>query len=223
MYRDMFGAENYFLEVQNHGLEIEDKIRAGVTRLAARTGIPVVATNDCHYLKHEHADPHDVLLCIQTGKNVDDPKRMRYTTDQVYFKSAEEMRARFADQPGALANTLAIAERCNLQLNFGRPLLPAFPLPAGVESAEQYLRGLSRGGCAPLCGCRPSEVRQRLEYELDVICRMGFASYFLIVRDFIDFARGRGIGVGPGPRFGGRLAGGVRAAASPTSIHCSTG
>jgi len=198
MYRDMFGAENYFLEVQNHGLEIEDQIRARVARLASRTGIPVVATNDCHYLKHEHADAHDVLLCIQTGKSVDDPKRMRYTTDQVYFKSADEMRARFADHPEALANTLAIAERCNLQLNFGRPLLPEFPLPAGVESAEEHLRELAERELRSRYPSPPEEVRQRLAYELDVICRMGFASYFLIVRDFIAFARGRKIGVGPG-------------------------
>ena len=198
MYRDMFGAENYFLEIQNHGLEIEDRIRARVTALSARTGIPIVATNDCHYLRHEHADAHDVLLCIQTGKTVDDPKRLRYATDQVYFKSADEMRARFADQPAALANTLAIAERCNLQLSFGKPLLPAFPLPRGVESAEQYLRDLAREGLRKRYSGITEALTQRLEYELDVICRMGFAPYFLIVRDFIEFARIRGIGVGPG-------------------------
>ena len=198
MYRDMFGAENYFLEIQNHGLEIEDQIRARVARLAARTGIPVVATNDCHYLKHEHADAHDVLLCIQTGKSVDDPKRMRYSTDQVYFKSADEMRARFADQPEALAHTLAIAERCNLQLNFGRPLLPEFPLPPGVASPEAHLRELAERELRSRYPEPSEEVRQRLAYELDVICRMGFASYFLIVRDFIAFARERKIGVGPG-------------------------
>jgi DNA polymerase-3 subunit alpha len=198
MYRDMFGAENYFLEIQNHGLEIEDRIRAGVARLAARTGIPVVATNDCHYLKHEHADAHDVLLCIQTGKSVDDPKRMRYTTDQVYFKSADEMRARFADQSEALAQTLAIAERCNLQLNFGRPLLPEFPLPPGAASPEDHLRELTRHDLRTRFAEPSEEVRQRLDYELEVICRMGFASYFLIVRDFIAFARERKIGVGPG-------------------------
>ena len=198
MYRDLFGAGNYYLEMQNHGLEIEDKIRERVTRLAALTGIPLVATNDCHYLKHEHADAHDVLLCIQTGKTVDDPKRLRYLTDQVYFKSADEMRARFGDQPAALANTLAIAEACNLQLNFGKPLLPAFPLPPGVESAETHLRTLAHEGLRRRFG-EPSEaLRERLEYEIDVICRMGFASYFLIVRDFIAFARSRGIGVGPG-------------------------
>ena len=198
MYRDMFGADNYFLEIQNHGLEIEDQIRARVARLAARTGIPVVATNDCHYLKHEHADAHDVLLCIQTGKSVDDPKRMRYSTDQVYFKSADEMRSRFADQPDALAHTLAIAERCNLQLNFGRPLLPEFPLPPGAASPEEHLREISERELRTRYPAPSEEVRQRLAYELDVICRMGFASYFLIVRDFIAFARERGIGVGPG-------------------------
>jgi DNA polymerase-3 subunit alpha len=198
MYRDIFGADHYFLEIQNHGLEIEDRIRDRVTRLSRRTGIPLVATNDCHYLRHEHAAAHDVLLCIQTGKNVDDAQRMRYETDQVYFKSAEEMRQRFADQPDALANTLAIAERCNVAIQFGRPLLPEFPLPEGVESAEAYLRELAWKGVEERYRPVSDEVRQRFEYELDVICRMGFASYFLIVRDFIRFAREQGIGVGPG-------------------------
>src|SRR5262245_26444067 len=197
-YRDMFGAENYFLEIQNHGLEIEDRIRARTVELARRTGLPLVATNDCHYLRHEDAEAHDVLLCIQTGKNVDDPNRMRYETDQVYFKSADEMKATFPDHPEAIRNTLAIAERCNLQLSFGKPLLPAFPLPRGAESAEAHLRELAwqeLKGRYPEIG---EAIRERFEYELDVICRMGFASYFLIVRDFIHYARSRGIGVGPG-------------------------
>jgi DNA polymerase-3 subunit alpha len=197
-YRDVFGAENYFLEIQNHGLEIEDKIRARMESLSRRTGLPLVATNDCHYLRHEDSGPHDVLLCIQTGKTIDDPNRLRYATDQVFFKSAEEMKAVFADHPEALRNTLAIAERCNLQLNFGKPLLPAFPLPEGVESAESYLRELAWQGVRRRFDDVSEAVGQRLEYELDVLCRMGFASYFLIVRDFIDFARRRGIGVGPG-------------------------
>ncbi|MEK7330121.1 MAG: DNA polymerase III subunit alpha, partial [Candidatus Eisenbacteria bacterium] len=197
-YRESFGDENFFLEIQNHGLEMEDKIRAGVTALAGRTGIPLVATNDCHYLRHEDADAHDVLLCIQTGKSVEDAKRLRYSTDQLYFRSADEMRARFPDHAEALRNTLAVAERCNLQMDFGKPLLPAFPLPPGSGSPEEYLRELTT---AALRGRYPEpteEVRRRMEYELDVICRMGFASYFLIVRDFIDFARRGGIGVGPG-------------------------
>jgi len=198
MYRDIFGADHYFLEMQNHGLDIEDRIRAGVERLARRTGIPIVATNDCHYLKHEDAAAHDVLLCIQTGKNVDDANRMRYETDQVYFKSAEEMKALFAGHPDAVANTLAIAERCNLQLDFGKPLLPAFPLPEGAESPEQYLSDLAWSQLRTRYGELTDVLRERMAYELDVICRMGFASYFLIVRDFIDYARSRGIGVGPG-------------------------
>src|SRR6266850_3921270 len=106
IYRDIFGDGHFFLEVQNHGLEIEDRIRASVTALARRTGLPLVATNDCHYLRHEHSSAHDVLLCIQTGKNVGDEKRLRYETDQVYFKSAEEMQARFGDLPEALLNTM---------------------------------------------------------------------------------------------------------------------
>jgi DNA polymerase-3 subunit alpha len=198
MYRDLFGPENYFLEIQNHGLDIEDKIRARMEALARRTGIPLVATNDCHYLKHEDADAHDVLLCIQTGKTVDDRDRLRYMTDQVFFKSADEMKAAFADYPEALRNTVAIAERCNLQMSFGKPLLPAFPLPPGIESAEQYLRDVAWEGVRKRYGDIAETVKERLEYELGVICRMGFAPYFLIVRDFIDFARRKGIGVGPG-------------------------
>jgi DNA polymerase III subunit alpha len=198
MYRDIFGAENYFLEIQNHGLEIEDKIRERVRMLSGRTGIPIVATNDCHYIRHADADAHDVLLCIQTGKNVDDVNRMRYETDQVYFKSAEEMKARFGEFPEAIKNTLAIAERCNLQLDFGKPLLPAFPLPPGVTNDEEHLRGIAWEELKTRFAEPTEEIRRRFAYELDVICRMGFASYFLIVRDFIAYARSRGIGVGPG-------------------------
>src|SRR5262245_58740123 len=198
-YRDIFGDGHFFLEVQNHGLEIEDRIRERVTALARRTGLPLVATNDCHYLRHDDAGAHDVLLCIQTGKSVGDEKRMRYETDQVYFKTADEMLARFGDLPEALRNTLLVAEQCSLDLKFGKPLLPEFPLPPEWPSAEAYLRHLTDAGLRwRLPGGVGEGVRQRAEYELDIICRMGFASYFLIVRDFIDFARARGIGVGPG-------------------------
>jgi DNA polymerase-3 subunit alpha len=197
-YRDIFGAENYFLEIQNHGLPIEEKIRARMESLARRSGLPCVATNDCHYLRHGDAGAHDLLLCIQTGKTLDDPNRMRYETDQVYFKSADEMKALFDGEPEAIRNTLAIAERCNLQLSFGKPLLPAFPLPPGAESAEQYLRELTFGELSRRFPEITEEIHKRCEYELELICRMGFASYFLIVRDFIHYARGRGIAVGPG-------------------------
>ncbi|HEY6867477.1 MAG TPA: DNA polymerase III subunit alpha, partial [Candidatus Eisenbacteria bacterium] len=198
MYRDLFGAENYFLEIQNHGLEIEDRLRERMRSLSARTGIPLVATNDCHYLRHEDAAAHDVLLCIQTGKSVDDTKRMQMNTDQLYFRSPEEMKQRFADFPEAIRNTLVIAERCNLQLTFGKPLLPAFPLPPGAASPEAYLGELARAELPRRYPDVTETVRRRFDYELDVICRMGFASYFLIVRDFIAYARSRGIGVGPG-------------------------
>ncbi len=198
MYRDLFGAENYFLEIQNHGLEIEDRIRERMRRLSTRTGIPLVATNDCHYLHQEDADAHDVLLCIQTGKTVDDTKRMQMNTDQLFFRSAEEMKQRFADDPEAIRNTLAVAERCNLQLAFGKPLLPAFPLPPGATSPEAYLRELAGAELPQRYGEITEAIHKRFEYELDVICRMGFASYFLIVRDFIAYARAQGIGVGPG-------------------------
>jgi DNA polymerase-3 subunit alpha len=197
MYRDMFGADNYFLEVQHHGLDFEEKIREKVRWLARETGLPVVATNDCHYIEKDHVDAQDVLLCIQTGKVIDDQNRMRSTAN-LHFRSLAEMQEVFKDFPEALANTVGVAERCNLQMNFGKPLLPAFPLPPGEDSAEDYLRKLAWAGLQDRFAEPGESLRQRLDYELDVICRMGFASYMLIVRDFIHFARGRGIGVGPG-------------------------
>ncbi len=198
MYRDMFGAENFFLEIQNHGLDIEVKIREKVMALARRTGLPLVATNDCHYLAKDHTDAQDVLICIQTGRTVDDAQRMRAVAE-LHFRSPEEMRAAFPDTPDALANTLAVAERCNLQMSFGKPLLPEFPLPEGWTSAEEYFRDLAWKELRARMGEPLGDaVRQRFAYELDVICKMGFASYFLIVRDFIFFAKSHGIGVGPG-------------------------
>ncbi len=196
-YRDMFGADNYYLEIQNHGLDIEDKIRGKVLELSRRTGIPVVATNDCHYLNAGDTDAQDVLLCIQTGKTITDTQRM-HATSNLHFRSVAEMKEVFADTPDAIANTIAVAERCNLQLQFGKPLLPEFPLPEGQTSAEDYLRELSWEGLKKRFPEPGDEVKQRLLYELDVIIRMGFASYMLIVRDFIDHARSKGIGVGPG-------------------------
>ena len=198
MYRDMFGADNYFLEIQNHGLDIEDKIRAKVSALAARTGIPLVATNDCHYLEHDHTEAQDVLICIQTGKQVSDEKRMK-AISQLHFRSPAEMKQVFQDFPQAVLNTLAVAERCNLKLDFSKPLLPEFPLPNGERDADSYLRRLAWEELATrFPGGLTEALKQRFQYELDVICKMGFASYFLIVRDFIHHAKSRGIGVGPG-------------------------
>ncbi len=198
MYRDMFGPENYFLEVQNHGLDIEAKIREKVRALAARTGIPIVGTNDCHYLEAGHTSAQDVLICIQTGKTVDEAQRMRALAG-LHFRTPDEMKRALADFPEAITNTLAVAERCNLQMGFGKPLLPEFPLPEGVHDAESYFRDLAwKELAARFPGGVGEAMKARFAYELDVICKMGFASYFLIVRDFIFFAKSHGIGVGPG-------------------------
>ncbi len=198
MYRDIFGAENFFLEIQNHGLDIETKIRAKVAALAAKTGLPLVATNDCHYLEKDHTEAQDVLICIQTGKNVDDAQRMRAVAE-LHFRSPDEMQHAFSEQPQALLNTLAVAERCNLKMDFGKPLLPEFPLPEGWANTDEYFRDLAWKELHARMGSELGDAcKQRFAYELDVICKMGFASYFLIVRDFIAFARDNGIGVGPG-------------------------
>ncbi len=198
MYADMFGRENFFLEIQNHGIDIEDKIREKVRLLAARTGLPMVATNDCHYLEKSHFEAQDVLICIQTGKNVDETQRM-HAVDQLHFRSPEEMKAVFQDSPEAIRNTLAVAERCNLRMNFGKPLLPEFPLPEGWTDADAYFRDLAWKELRErFHGQLTEKIKERFAYELDVICKMGFASYFLIVRDFINFAKSNGIGVGPG-------------------------
>src|SRR5262249_12665677 len=174
------------------------KIRAKVAQLSARTGIPVVATNDCHYMEATHVEAQDVLICIQTGKLVTDEKRM-HAVSGLHFRSPAEMKEAFADQPQAILNTLAVAERCNLQLDFGKPLLPAFPLPAGEPNAEDYFRRLAWAELGSRYhGGVTEALKERFQYELDVICKMGFASYFLIVRDFIHFAKSHGIGVGPG-------------------------
>jgi DNA polymerase-3 subunit alpha len=198
MYRDIFGPEHFFLEIQNHGIDVEEKIRHKVMALARRTGLPLVATNDCHYLLPDHTDAQDVLICIQTGKTVDEAQRMRAVA-QLHFRTPDEMKAAFPDCPEAIANTIAVAERCNLQMSFGKPLLPEFPLPEGWRDADAYFRNLAWEELHARMGDSPGDaVKQRFAYELDVICKMGFASYFLIVRDFIAFAKSNGIGVGPG-------------------------
>ncbi|MEO5989461.1 MAG: DNA polymerase III subunit alpha, partial [Candidatus Eisenbacteria bacterium] len=198
MYADMFGRENFFLEIQNHGIDIEDKIREKVRLLAGRTGLPMVATNDCHYLEKSHFEAQDVLICIQTGKNVDESQRM-HAVDQLHFRSPDEMKQVFGDFPDAIRNTLTVAERCNLQMNFGKPLLPEFPLPPGWTDADAYFRDLAwKKVHDRFRGQLTEKIKERFAYELDVICKMGFASYFLIVLDFIDFAKSIGVAVGPG-------------------------
>ena len=197
-YRDLFGAEFYYLEVQDHGIPDERTVAERLIDLGKSMGIPVVATNDCHYLAREDAEAHEVLLCIQTGKTMQDKDRFRFATDQVYVKSAEEMEALFHGAPAAIRNSLEVAEKCELTLDTERVQLPEFPLPPEFHDAESYLRSLAREGLSRRYGTIQPEMEHRLAYELDTICQVGYARYFLIVRDFIEFARGNGIGVGPG-------------------------
>ncbi len=196
-YAEILDGE-FYLELQDHGLAQETLANERLIELARSTGLRLVATNDCHYLERAHSTAHDVLLCIQTNQTRGDPKRMRFETDQLYFRTAEEMRALFGHVPEALQNTLRIAEACNVELEFGHLRLPRFPLPEGFASLDEYLEQLAWDGIRRHYGEPSQEIRDRLRYELETIRRMGYAGYFLIVRDFIEHARSRGIPVGPG-------------------------
>ncbi len=203
-YLDIFGRENFYIELMRHGLEDEEKANEGLLSLARSEGVRVVATNDCHYLFPEDAEAHDILLCVQTGKRVSDTNRMRMETDQLYFKSPQEMKDLFSDIPEAIENTLRVAEECNFQFSFGEFLLPYYRVPEGY-TLESYLRKLAFEGlerrreAGELSPDIPfEEYSGRLEYELSVIERMGFAGYFLIVWDFVNYAKENGIPVGPG-------------------------
>ena len=197
-YKDILGEENFFLEIQNHQIEEEKKVIPLLAKLSQEAGLRLVATNDCHYLKKQHAPAHDALLCIQTGKKVADTDRLRFANDQMYFESPDEMKSLFADFPDALENTVRIAEACNLGLEFGKTHLPEFPPPSGFDDLDSYLQFLSRKGLAQRYSKVTPGLEERLEYELKVIGQMGFAGYFLIVKDFIDYAKNKNIPVGPG-------------------------
>ncbi len=197
-YKAIFGQGNFFLEMQNHKIEEEMKVIPLLAGLAKKCNVGLVATNDCHYLKKEHASAHDALLCIQTGKKIADTDRLKFANDQMYFKSPEEMKTIFADFPSALENTLRIAEACNLDLEFGKTHLPEFPPPAGFDDLDSYLEFLARKGLDARYSKVTPGLEERLAYELKVISQMGFAGYFLIVKDFIDYAKSKDIRVGPG-------------------------
>ena len=197
-YIEIFGKENYFLEIQNHGLPEERKANAGLAALAEKYGLGLVATNDLHYVHREDSEFHDILLCIQMGKTVDDPDRMRFSSDDYYLKTPAEMAALFPEHPEALTNTARIAERCNVAFEFGHLQLPYYPIPAPHKDDEAYLRYLCEERLPTRYPDAGETVRERLDYELDIIHRMGYDSYFLIVWDFINYAREHGIGVGPG-------------------------
>ncbi len=197
--KNIFGEGNFYLELQDHGLDDEKAIRADQLRLADELGIPLVATNDVHYVNREDWEPHDVLLCIQTGTVLSDEDRMRYPSHEFYLKSEEEMKALFPDLPEAIDNTQIIADRCSFDFVFGEYHLPEFIAPSGMTN-EEYFRALCEKGLEDRYGEMAASpgLRQRLEYEIDTIVKMGYVEYFLIVWDFINYAKEHGIMVGPG-------------------------
>lgn len=197
-YEDIFGKGNYYIELMDHGIREEVESIPLLKDVSKRTGIPVVATNDCHYEKKEDWEAHDVHVCISTGKTLNDPKRMQMS-HELYFKSPEEMHALFSHTPEACANTLEIAEKCNLEFPKHGFILPKFDIPPEFSSSSEYFKDLCRKGLIQkMDGQVPEEYWKQLEYEFNVIITMGFDCYFLIVQDFINWARTNGIPIGPG-------------------------
>ena len=196
--RDIFGADNFFLEIMDHGIDVETRVKKDLLKLGKELGLPLLATNDLHYTKSADAIAHEALLCVQSGSTMADPKRFKFDNDQFYLKSAAEMRQLFKDHPEACDNTLIIAERCNVTLREGENLLPQFAVPIG-ESEDSWLTKLANIGLQDrLHGVVPTNYQQRLNYELDVMIKMGFPGYFLVVADLCAHAREVGIRVGPG-------------------------
>ena len=202
-FREIFGPDHFYLEVQANGLDHQRVANAGLMEIHKKLGIPLAGTNDCHYLNAADARPHELMLCLQTGKTLSDPSRMKFDTDQLYVKSTEEIAPAFAEFPGAVNNTCRIADSCELDLPLNKTYLPQYRIPEGFTDRESYLESLALAGLKDRLRERPSRIapavyEQRLREELIVICSMGFAGYFLIVWDIIRFARSRGIPVGPG-------------------------
>ena len=196
--RELFGEDGYYLELQEHGIPAQKQVNAGIMRLHEETGIPLVATNDAHYLRKEDAETQDILMCIQMGKTLDDPGRMKFETNEFYVKSEEEMASLFPNYSEAIENTAKIAELCNVEFQFGKYHLPHFKLPEGYTDGDAYFEKLCMDGFARRYPDQPPEYWEQLRYEMDMIRKMGFVDYFLIVSDFIAFAKGSGIPVGPG-------------------------
>jgi len=197
-FGEILGRDNYFLEIQDHGIEEEARVRQLMPKVARAAKLGIVCTNDSHYLKREHSQAHDLLLCIGTNKQFDDRNRMRYDTDQVYFKSPQEMLALFRDWPEAIENTLRIADMVDLELKLGELLLPEFPLPDGFTEDLAYLKHLAWEGLHKRYPDITPEIEERYNYEMGVIEETGYAGYFLIVWDFINASRRMDIPVGPG-------------------------
>jgi DNA polymerase-3 subunit alpha len=197
-FRDIFGAENYYLEVMDHGIDIETRVKADLLKLGKELGLPLLATNDLHYTHHADAASHEALLCVQSGSTLADPKRFKFDNSEFYLKSSAEMRKLFSDIPEACDNTLLIAERCNVKMRENENLLPQYSVPTG-ETEDSWLRKESNKGLlARLDGKVDAAYQERLNYELDVMIKMGFPGYFLVVSDLCSHARSVGIRVGPG-------------------------
>ena len=196
--RDIFGAENFYLEIMDHGIEIESRVKSDLLKLGKELGLPLLATNDLHYTHLADAPSHEALLCVQSGSTLADPKRFKFDNSEFYLKSASEMRKIFSEIPESCDNTLLIAERCNITMRENENLLPKYPVPNG-DSEEVWLRKEANRGLADrLAGKIPAEYQERLDYELGVMIKMGFPGYFLVVADLCSHARQVGIRVGPG-------------------------
>jgi DNA polymerase-3 subunit alpha len=197
-FQDIFGKENYFAEIMDHGLSIERRVMTDLLRIAKDLDIPLVATNDLHYTHQHDADSHAALLCVQSGSTLDDPKRFKFDGDGYYVKSAAEMRQVFRDHPEACDNTLLIAERCAVEFDTSANYMPRFPVPDGETEESWFVKEVEKGLHVRYPTGIPSEVRAQAEYETGVIVQMGFPGYFLVVADFINWAKRNGIRVGPG-------------------------
>jgi len=195
VYQEIFGRDNLYLELQDHGLAEQKPVNEALVSMASKLGLPLVASNDIHYLRQKDADPHDVLLCIQTGSTIDDPKRFRFGTKEFFMKSAKQMRQLFGHIPGALENTFEIAERCNLELDFSRLQLPEVYIPEGMDDSS-YMEQLAWEGLEKKRPNAPQEYKDRLRYEIDTINNCGFPRYMLIVREYAKFAKESGIFMG---------------------------
>jgi DNA polymerase-3 subunit alpha len=197
-YRDLFGDGNFYLELQDHGIPEQKKVNRGLAALSKKTGIPLVASNDVHYLSRDDAYAQDILLCIGTNKKINEAGRMKFNGQEFYLKSREEMANIFRDFPGALENTVRIAESCDVSIDLPGPLLPDYKIPDEFESPDEYLKNLTYRGLQERYGEITPEIKKRCDYELSIIIEMGFTGYYLIVWDFINFAKERNIPVGPG-------------------------
>ena len=201
-FQDILGRDNYFLELMDHGLSIENRVRDGLLRLSKDLGIPPVATNDSHYVRQEDAGSHEHLLCVSSGSTMADPKRFRFDGDGYYIKSPAEMRALWADRydlRAACDNTLLIAERCDVEFNENANYMPRFPVPEGENEDSWFVKEVEKGLRYRYPDGIPDDVRKQADFEVGVITSMGFPGYFLVVADFINWAKDHGIRVGPGP------------------------